>query len=96
MKDKTRYDKWVHSLKRKNFKPSIHSKLCSKHFKQSDYLPPVVSGPLRLKKDAVPSVFDLPDYLLPKEPRERRPLVRIIPNEIQPQMVSSEIQTRNY
>ncbi|KAK3107158.1 hypothetical protein FSP39_008328 [Pinctada imbricata] len=60
---------WIEKLKRKNFSPSNHGKLCEKHFVETDF---VVSREfaksigfdqkkLRLKDDAVPSIFALPE-----------------------------------
>lgn len=80
-KQKERRQKWIQALKRKNFVPKKSTKLCSKHFKPSNYVPAVVSGNLRLKKDAVPTMFDFPEHLQSKEVRERKPLVRITSNE---------------
>ena len=31
--------KWINALKRKNFTPSKHSRLCSCHFLSEDYIP---------------------------------------------------------
>lgn len=53
--------KWLVAIKRTDFKPSIYSRICSSHFTVADYDPPVICGPPRLKKTAVPSVFDYPD-----------------------------------
>jgi len=36
-KDTTRCKSWVHYCKRKHFKPSKHSKICSKHFSMAQY-----------------------------------------------------------
>lgn len=66
-------------MKRKNFTPTKSTKLCSAHFKPDDYSPPVICGPPRLKNTAVPSVFDYPDHLQPKENKGRRVLVRSTP-----------------
>lgn len=48
-------------MRRRNFVPSMHSRICSKHFTEDDYL----SQKRRrcLKPGAIPSVFDFPkDY----------------------------------
>lgn len=65
--DNERRKKWIHAVRRKDFKPSQGSRICSRHFTEKDYDPPVISGPLRLKKTAIPSVFDFPEHLLPKQ-----------------------------
>ena len=70
VKDKICFTKWIHAIKCKNFEPTSTAKLCSLHFKDADYIPPVISGPLQLRKDAVPSIFDFPDHLVSKEKLE--------------------------
>ena len=76
LKNEELLKQWILALKRKNFKPSKSSRICSRHFKPTDYDPPVVSGPPHLKKDAVPSDFDFPDHLQPKK-KDWRILQRI-------------------
>ncbi|XP_075681485.1 uncharacterized protein LOC142647501 isoform X2 [Rhinoderma darwinii] len=64
MKDPDRLSKWVMDIRRKNWKPSASSRICSDHFTESDYmLRPGAMVP-RLRLDAVPSVFNgFPSYL---------------------------------
>ncbi|XP_053320665.1 peroxynitrite isomerase THAP4-like [Spea bombifrons] len=58
MKDPERLSKWVAAMRRKNWKPSVSSRICSDHFTDKDYmLRPGAMIP-RLRLDAVPSVFD--------------------------------------
>lgn len=76
--------KWVQAIRRENWVPSQASRLCSAHFKDSDYL--VRPGALirRLKPEAVPSIFNFPKHLM-KNINERRVLVRNMPAiQIQP------------
>ncbi|KAH7976164.1 hypothetical protein HPB52_009474 [Rhipicephalus sanguineus] len=57
--------KWVTGVKRKDFKPTRASVLCSKHFHDSDYVrsPSLMQSlgltikSMRLNSDAIPSVF---------------------------------------
>ena len=57
---------WINKVRRKNWKPSKSSKLCSKHFEDSCFVQNLVvlesigwaATRLRLKQDAVPTVFD--------------------------------------
>ena len=49
--------KWLHAVRRTDWKPSKYSVICSDHFTQADY------GDKRLLKNAVPSVFNFPDKM---------------------------------
>ncbi|XP_066460849.1 uncharacterized protein [Eleutherodactylus coqui] len=71
MKDPDRLSKWVMAIRRKNWKPSASSRICSDHFTEKDYmLRPGAMVP-RLRLDAVPSVFDgFPNHL--KERLEKK------------------------
>lgn len=66
LNDKERSQKWERAVRRKHFKPSSSSTLCSLHFVETDFYPAVVSGKLMLKKCAVPTVFDFAGHLTPK------------------------------
>lgn len=52
---------WILATKRKGFIPSKTSTLCSAHFEESVF----ETGGLRrkLKKDAIPTLFDFPPHL---------------------------------
>lgn len=84
LNDSERLKKWIHAVRRTNFKPICSSFLCSLHFTENDYNKAVVSGKLVLKKCAVPTIFDFPDHLMPKV-KERRILQRSV--EIQVRIV---------
>nr|CAI5841308.1 unnamed protein product [Callosobruchus analis] len=73
-KDAALRKKWIGALRRKDFVPSTRAVICSKHFKNSDYVQTYMDS-LRLKKDAVPSIFDFPEQLLKVE-RGRRILTK--------------------
>ena len=57
---------WINKVRRKNWKPSKSSKLCSKHFEDSCFVQNLVvlesigwtATRLRLKQDAASTVFD--------------------------------------
>lgn len=68
---------WLNKVKRKNFKPTKFSSLCSEHFTPEDYqLRPGADVKL-LKTEAFPTVFKgLPSYLQDKLPVKRRILQR--------------------
>lgn len=55
-------EQWVKAINRKHFIPTLHSLICSQHFKAEDYSESTLSKK-RLKRDAVPSVFNFPKYL---------------------------------
>ncbi|KAL4153523.1 hypothetical protein QTP88_001356 [Uroleucon formosanum] len=75
LKEKERLQKWVHAVRRKDFKPTSSSTLCSLHFNKNDFYLAVVSGKQMLKKSAIPTVFNFPNHLTPKI-KERRILQR--------------------
>jgi len=52
-------DKWLKAIRQHapDFKPTAHSKICSLHFKKSDYTLSVVSYRKMLRKGAIPSIF---------------------------------------
>ncbi len=79
-------DKWVKNLSRKDFVPNEHTRLCSLHFKEEDYVTVTQdkrkrnlaarNSPTlkkrRLKPTAYPTVFSQPKYLLKKKTPEKR------------------------
>ena len=76
--------KWVIATKRDNWTPSKSAVLCEKHFKPSDYFCNDIELPSnlcvkrkRLKPDAVPSIFDFPEHLLPKCNARKPPRIRL-------------------
>jgi len=65
--------KWIHAVRRKNFKPTSASRICSVHFRDSDFVQNPALVVKKLKEDAVPSKFpSFPDHLQPKNRVERR------------------------
>ncbi|XP_063770430.1 THAP domain-containing protein 5-like [Pseudophryne corroboree] len=73
MKDPERLSKWVVAIRRKNWKPSASSRICSDHFTDNDYmLRPGAMVP-RLRLDAVPSIFDgFPKHLKERLEEKRK------------------------
>lgn len=64
--------KWINAIKRKGFKPSKYSKVCSDHFRSTDFLIQPGFKYKRLKNDAVPSVFEeFPEHLKKKSTPSR-------------------------
>lgn len=70
--------KWIEAIKRKNFKPSQHSRICSDHFTNEDFqIRPGASRPL-LRLDATPSVFpSFPPYYQKVKKHRINPLTKI-------------------
>lgn len=71
-------EKWIIATKRKNFKASSGSYICSDHFLEESFDTRKTSGFCSrryLKPDAVPSVFRFPDHLAPKKVKTRKPPV---------------------
>ncbi|XP_005097051.1 zinc finger protein 658B [Aplysia californica] len=54
--------KWVEAVRRDKFTPTSVHRLCSRHFRESDF----IEGDRRrvLKRDAVPSIFDFSKHLV--------------------------------
>jgi len=69
--------KWVQALKRKNFKPTIYSRICSVHFSNDDYqIRPGASRPL-LRLNAIPSIFPaFPTYYQNIKKPRKNPMTR--------------------
>ena len=58
--EKKLFMKWIVAIRRdigKHFQVTKHTRVCSRHFKPSHYLPSLAGGKRTLKPTAVPSVF---------------------------------------
>jgi hypothetical protein len=77
-KDTALKQRWAEKIKRKNWKPTSNSVLCSRHFDTSCYqVPPGVGRKVRLFPDALPTNFpEFPEHMKPvsaksgKKPRK--------------------------
>ncbi|XP_046983542.1 THAP domain-containing protein 2-like isoform X2 [Schistocerca americana] len=58
--DEVRRNVWTLALKRKNFKASKYTKICSKHFSSDCFDTESFGFGRKLKRDAVPSIFNCP------------------------------------
>ncbi|XP_064468637.1 uncharacterized protein LOC135381813 [Ornithodoros turicata] len=68
-------DKWVVAIKRKPPYNTVTAKVCSLHFKESDFVKNVASGRRMLHSNAVPSIFKFKKVTKErKAPKERRAL----------------------
>ncbi|KAH6944547.1 hypothetical protein HPB50_003837 [Hyalomma asiaticum] len=87
-KDEARKKSWIKAIPRKDFTPSIHSKVCELHFLEADFITKlshfdaasgktvtVDSERVRLVSDAIPSVFpNCPSYLSTNRNRRESPV----------------------
>lgn len=64
---------WLTAIRRKNFEPSIYSRICSNHFTEESFETSGWSCVPKLKIDAVPSIFDFRKNL----PKRKRPTSNI-------------------
>ncbi|KAM7313600.1 uncharacterized protein ISCGN_003453 [Ixodes scapularis] len=74
-KDKELFKKWIVAIRRdegKHFKVSKSTKVCSKHFKDKDFLPGYVNGGKFLKEGIVPSTFRSSAPTVPRRKVQRR------------------------
>ncbi|KAG8568206.1 hypothetical protein GDO81_013918 [Engystomops pustulosus] len=55
MKDPERLAKWIEAVQRDDWRPSIHSKVCSDHFTEKDYMIRPGAACPYLRMDAVPT-----------------------------------------
>lgn len=70
---------WLTAMKRLDFVPSPNSRICSEHFKMTDFT--VSKTRRRLKENAIPSIFKFPVHLQPKTITQRRKLSRLSPKK---------------
>ena len=62
-KEEEKKNQWIQAIKRANFQPTKHSRLCSDNFGIEDYHIQE-GGSFRLNNDAIPSVFEaFPNHL---------------------------------
>ena len=84
--------KWVLAIRRKQWKPTKHSFICSDHFHESCFVIRPGAEGRRLKDDAVPSIFQtFPSYYqkdikLRRSPRKRQYVAHevVAPSEVEP------------
>ena len=84
--------KWVHAIRRKQWKPTKHSFICSDHFHESCFVIRPGAEGRRLKDDAVPSIFQtFPSYYqkdikFRRSPRKRQYVTHevVAPSEVEP------------
>ena len=79
--DKRLFRKWIVAIRRdigKEFRVTDHTRVCSRHFRSSDYLTSVAGHKRALKPTAVPSVFfwKQGSLIKRKSPKKRSPVMR--------------------
>ena len=92
IKTQTLLKKWVHAIRRKQWKPTKHSFICSDHFHESCFVIRPGAEGRRLKDDAVPSIFQtFPSYYqkdikFRRSPRKRQYVTHevVAPSEVEP------------
>ena len=87
--------RWVHVIRRNNFKPNEHSRICQFHFLANDYC---YSDSKKLKQGTVPSVFDYPKNMLPSTSngkKRKAPKIRSenVPNKVSKRKENEPIKT---
>ena len=62
-KDPQRLNQWVHAIRRKDWKPSVHSCICSDHFEEKCFVVRPGCEGRKLTQNAVPTIFPMfPTY----------------------------------
>lgn len=56
-KDEIIRKKWVTAMRRKDYNPSSHATICSKHFRDEDFLI-TDKGNKYVRRGAIPSIFE--------------------------------------
>ena len=69
-KAETRRQQWIKAIRRQDWTPAASAKICSEHFKQSDFKENSESKRL-LHDTAIPSIFKFPPHLKKKSPIKR-------------------------
>ena len=78
--DKSLFRKWIVAIRRdigKEFRVTDHTRVCSRHFRSSDYLTSLAGRKRALKPTAVPSVFfwKQGSPIKRKSPKKRSPVM---------------------
>lgn len=56
--DKVRREKWIHNMSRKNWSPTRYSRICEKHFEESQFEQRRADGVRKPKPNAIPTLFN--------------------------------------
>ena len=86
----------MRALRRDKWNLSKWSFVCSKHFKETDYVTPPGLPNLRIKRTAVPSIFDFPKHLQALQKIPRRELMGISNSAGQNNPFDENMFTQNF
>ncbi|XP_067207240.1 peroxynitrite isomerase THAP4-like [Linepithema humile] len=59
--DDIRRQQWIRNLRRESWTPTKYSRLCEKHFEESQFEIDRADNWRKLKPNAIPTLFDIPD-----------------------------------
>uniref|UniRef100_A0A673XDN9 THAP-type domain-containing protein n=1 Tax=Salmo trutta TaxID=8032 RepID=A0A673XDN9_SALTR len=66
LSDAKRLKKWLHQTRLKAWKPTKSSRLCSEHFEEKYLITPSTGRGVRLRNDAIPTIFSFPSQFQKK------------------------------
>uniref|UniRef100_A0A8C7K8M8 Uncharacterized LOC116365777 n=1 Tax=Oncorhynchus kisutch TaxID=8019 RepID=A0A8C7K8M8_ONCKI len=66
LSDTKRLKKWIHQTRLKAWKPTKSSRLCSEHFQEKYLITPSTGRGIRLRNDAIPTIFSFPSQFQKK------------------------------
>uniref|UniRef100_A0A8K9X932 THAP-type domain-containing protein n=1 Tax=Oncorhynchus mykiss TaxID=8022 RepID=A0A8K9X932_ONCMY len=66
LSDAKRLKKWIHQTRLKAWKPTKSSRLCSEHFEEKYLITPSTGRGIRLRNDAIPTIFSFPSQFQKK------------------------------
>lgn len=66
LSDAKRLKKWIHQTRLKAWKPTKSSRLCSEHFEEKYLITPSTGRGVRLRNDAIPTIFSFPSQFQKK------------------------------
>ncbi|KAM9422762.1 uncharacterized protein ACWYII_020347 isoform 1-T1 [Salvelinus alpinus] len=89
LSDAKRLKKWIHQTRLKAWKPTKSSRLCSEHFEEKYLITPSTGRGVRLRNDAIPTIFSFPSQFPKKKTAGTRKRVTLFPEDRVPEDVSS-------
>nr|XP_029513161.1 THAP domain-containing protein 5-like [Oncorhynchus nerka] len=89
LSDAKRLKKWIHQTRLKAWKPTKSSRLCSEHFEEKYLITPSTGRGIRLRNDAISTIFSFPSQFQKKKTAGTRKRVTLFPEDRVPEDVSS-------